>query len=287
MRAPGASRRLDARVLVLTSAAMAAFAANSLLCRLALGRGDMDPASFTLVRLGAAVLTLCAIVALRRTTGPLRGTWRGAVALFAYAAAFSWAYVALPASTGALLRVGAVQGTMVMAGRLRGERLARMQWTGFLVALGGLIVLLLPGASAPPIPGALLMLAAGAAWGVYSLMGRDAVDPLPETAGNFLRAFPMAVAAFALAAMTGAHQTLDGLFYAVLSGAVASGVGYTIWYAVLPALSSVQAASVQLSVPVLTALAGTLVLGEGLSFRLTVSSVATLGGIALVIRGRR
>ncbi len=265
---------------------MVAFAANSILCRLALAHSSIDPASFTLVRIGAGVVTLWLILGVRRKAGSVAGTWRGAVALFAYAAAFSWAYITLSASTGALLLFGAVQATMVATGLVRGETLTTRQWLGFLLALGGLAALLIPGASAPPLVGALLMLAAGVAWGAYSLLGRGAADPLAATAGNFLRALPMAAVAFLVASMIGTHQGPEGLLYAALSGAIASGVGYTIWYAALPSLSPVQGASVQLSVPVLAALAGTLTLAEGISVRLALTSVAILGGIGLVIASR-
>lgn len=283
MAPPAAPQRLSARVVALTAAAMIAFGANSILCRLALSQGSIDPASFTLVRLAAGVATLWVIVGARRRPGPILGSWRGALALFAYAAAFSWAYRTLSASTGALLLFGAVQATMVTTGLVRGEKLTALQWTGFLLALSGLAALLAPGASAPPLSGALLMLTAGAAWGAYSLLGRGAADPLAATAGNFLRALPMAAAAFGLAALTGTHHETAGIVYAVLSGVVASGLGYAIWYAALAALSPVQAASVQLSVPVLTALAGAYTLGEGLSTRLALTSAVILGGIGLVI----
>lgn len=277
------TQRLSARVVALTAAAMVAFAANSILCRLALSRGAIDPASFTLVRLAAGVVMLWALLAAKRRTGPVLGSWRGALALFAYAAAFSWAYRTLSAGTGALLLFGAVQATMVTTGLARGEKLTVPQWVGFLLALSGLAALLAPGASAPPLPGALLMLTAGAAWGLYSLLGRGAADPLAATAGNFLRALPLAVAAFLLTALTGTHHEPAGILYAALSGAVASGLGYAIWYAALGSLSPVQGASVQLSVPALTALAGAIALGEGFSTRLALTSAVILGGIGLVI----
>lgn len=286
MSFPVPAPRPGPKAIALTAAAMTAFAANSILCRLALSHGSIDPASFTLVRIGAGVATLWLILAIRRKADRIAGTWRGAVTLFAYAAAFSWAYITLSASTGALLLFGAVQATMVATGLVRGETLTTWQWIGFVLALGGLAALLVPGASAPPVVGSLLMLAAGVAWGAYSLLGRGAADPLADTAGNFLRALPMAALAFAVASMIGTHQGPDGLFYAALSGAIASGLGYTIWYAALPSLSPLQGASVQLSVPVLTALAGTVTLAEGVSVRLALTSVAILGGIALVIASR-
>jgi drug/metabolite transporter (DMT)-like permease len=216
----------------------------------------------------------------------MHGSWRAAFALFAYAASFSFAYITLSAGAGALLLFGAVQATMVTKGLVRGERLTAPQWFGFIVALVGLAVLLMPGAAAPPIGGALLMLAAGIAWGAYSLLGRGAVDPLAATAGNFLRALPMAAILLGLAAMFGTKLDQSGLVYAIMSGAVASGLGYTIWYAALPGLSPAQGASVQLSVPVITALAGTIALGEAITIRLSLSSVAVVSGIALVVASR-
>ena len=216
----------------------------------------------------------------------LHGSRRAAFALFAYAAAFSFAYVKLSASAGALLLFGAVQATMVTTGLVRGERLTAPQWFGFVVALLGLATLLAPGIAAPPIGGALLMLAAGIGWGAYSLLGRGAIDPLADTAGNFLRALPMVMLLLGLAAMFGTKVDQCGLVYAIVSGAVASGLGYTIWYAALPGLSPAQGASVQLSVPVITALAGSIALGEAITIRLSLSSVAILGGTALVIASR-
>ena len=214
----------------------------------------------------------------------VEGSWRAAFALFGYAAAFSFAYLSLPAGTGALLLFGAVQATMVATGLARGEGLARLQWLGFALALSGLVALVAPGVSAPPLAGACLMLAAGVAWGAYSLFGRGVADPLAATAGNFLRALPMALALLAaVAAAFGSKASLPGLAYAALSGAVASGLGYTVWYAALRGLTAAQGASVQLSVPVVTAVVGGLVLGEAVTLRLAASSLAILGGIALVI----
>jgi len=274
------------RTISLTIVAMLAFAANSVLCRLALAQGSIDPTSFTLVRVGSGVVTLWLILAFTGRASLMYGSWRAAFALFAYAAAFSFAYITLSAGAGSLLLFGAVQATMVTTSLVRGERLTAPQWFGFAVALVGLAVLLIPGAAAPPIGGALLMLAAGIAWGAYSLLGRGAVDPLAATAGNFLRALPMAAILLGLAAMFGTKLDQSGLVYAIMSGAVASGLGYTIWYAALPGLSQAQGASVQLSVPAITALAGTIALGEAITFRLSLSSVAILGGIALVIASR-
>lgn len=274
----------SARTVVLTIVAMLAFAANSILCRLALAQGSIDPASFTLVRIASGVATLWLILAISGRARAVAGSWRAGFALFAYAAAFSFAYITLSAGAGALLLFGAVQATMVTTGLVRGDRLAPLQWLGFVAALGGLAALVAPGVSAPPLVGACLMLVAGIAWGAYSLFGRGASDPLAATGGNFLRALPMAAALLAVAAMvSGMKADSIGLVYAVLSGAVASGLGYTIWYAALPGLSPAQGASVQLSVPVITAIAGTLMINETITSRMVLSSIAILGGIALVI----
>lgn len=278
-----ASHLPSLRTIGLTTVAMLAFAANSILCRLALAQGAIDPASFTLVRIAAGVATLWLILALSGRARIVAGSWRAGLALFAYAAAFSFAYISLSAGSGALLLFGAVQATMVTTGLVRGERLAALQWLGFLAALGGLAALLAPGVSAPPIVGACLMLGAGVAWGAYSLFGRGAIDPLAATGGNFLRALPMALALLAISAMFGLKGDPSGIVYAILSGAVASGLGYTIWYAALPGLSPAQGASVQLSVPVITAIAGALMIGEAITLRLALCSIAILGGIALVI----
>lgn len=280
------------RAALLTLLAMLAFAANSILCRLALTQTVIDPAGFTLVRIASGAASLWLIA---RVTGHAKAgasSWRGAAALLAYAAAFSFAYLTMTAGTGALLLFGAVQATMILAGLYRGERLVPLQWGGLALALGGLALLLAPGLSAPDPLGALLMLGAGAAWGVYSLLGRASRDPIATTAGNFLRAAPMAAVLALLAALAappsggGLRWDQGGLLYAVLSGALASGVGYSIWYAALPALTAARAASVQLSVPVITALAAVLALGERITPVLAVSSVAVLGGIALVILGK-
>jgi drug/metabolite transporter (DMT)-like permease len=270
-----------ARLALCTVLALVAFAGNSLLCRAALAQGGSDAAGFTLLRLLSGAVAL-ALLAQLRPNGHGRGDWRSAWALFAYAAAFSFAYLQLTAATGALLLFGAVQATMIARGLWLGERLRPLQLTGLLLACGGLVGLVLPGLSAPPLTGALLMLGAGIAWGVYSLRGRGAGDPLQITAGNFLRALPMA-ALLALLLMDHISLTPAGVGYAMLSGALASGVGYAIWYAALPFLRATTAATVQLGVPVLAALGGVALLGEPLTPRLLLASAAILGGIALVV----
>lgn len=280
------------RIFVLTSLAMLAFAGNSLLCRLALKHTSIDAASFTTVRLVSGALMLWLVVSMKRgalahaATKAGGGNWLSAFALFVYAAGFSFAYVSLSAATGALLLFGAVQATMIGHGMWAGERLRSLQLAGLLLAFGGLLSLLLPGLSAPPLLGSVLMLSAGLAWGLYSLRGKGAGDPTLVTAGNFLRAVPMALA---LSLLMLNNRSIDalGFGYALASGALASGVGYAIWYTALPGLKATQAATVQLSVPVLAALGGIVFLGEVLTLRLIVASVAILGGIALVILERR
>ena len=208
------------------------------------------------------------------------------MALFAYAAAFSFAYVSLTAATGALLLFGAVQATMIGRGLWQGERFSRRQLAGFGAALAGLVGLLLPGLAAPPLTGALLMIVAGVAWGIYSLRGRGAGDATAVTAGNFIRSIPFAVVLSVVMLPLLSFDTA-GAAYAVASGALASGVGYAIWYTALPLLRATQAATVQLSVPVIAALGGVLLLGEALTPRLLLASVAILGGIALVVLEKR
>ena len=279
------------RLALLTALALVAFAGNSLLARVALRDAGIDAASFTALRIASGALALWLIVRLRGAAVAGSGSWGSALALFAYAAAFSFAYLSLTAATGALLLFGAVQVTMIGAGLARGERLGGAQWLGLLLASGGLVGLLLPGLSAPPLAGALLMIAAGIAWGAYSLRGRTptgAGDPTTVTAGNFIRASPLALALVAVAALLAPlHADPAGAGYALASGALTSGLGYAIWYTALKGLHATSAATVQLSVSVLTALAGVLLLSEPVTPRLLLASAAVLGGIALVIFVRR
>jgi drug/metabolite transporter (DMT)-like permease len=268
----------------LTALSLLAFAGNSLLCRLALRDGGIDAASFTSLRLLSGALVLAALVALRARraldTSMARGDWPSALALFAYAAAFSYAYLGLSAATGALLLFGAVQLTMLGRAFALGERLRMRQWLGLALAIAGLVVLLLPGLAAPPVLNAALMLAAGVAWGVYSLRGRGAVDPLAVTAGNFARTLPIALALSALA-WRGTMVDVHGALAALASGALTSGLGYALWYAALPSLRASTAGIVQLSVPVIAALGGIVLLGEPVGWRFAAAAALTLGGIAL------
>ena len=275
-------RPISLRLAALTTVALLAFAGNSLLCRQALGPLRMDPTDFTAIRLASGALLLLALAGARAWPA---GHWRGALALLGYAALFSWAYVRLGAATGALLLFGAVQATMVGAGLWRGERLGAVQWTGVILAFGGLAWLLAPGLSAPPWRGALPMLGAGVAWGMYSLLGRGGGDPLSATAGHFLRAAPLA-AVLALALREGPAPPMAGVWCALASGALASGLGYAVWYTVVPRLSASAAATVQLAVPVVAALGGLAWLGETPDLRLVLAGGAVLAGIALVLRRR-
>lgn len=270
------------KIAVLTVLAMVAFAGNSILCRIALKHTSIDAASFTSIRLVSGAVVLWAITAFFRQDRTGRGNWLSAFALFAYAAGFSFAYISLPAATGALLLFGAVQATMIGHGLWVGERLNKQQFVGLALALGGLIGLLLPGLSAPPLVGSALMMIAGVAWGVYSVRGKGAGDPTRVTAGNFLRAsfFTALLSALSIA---GYNLDIAGVWYAIASGAITSGLGYAIWYSVIPNLKAASAATIQLSVPVIAALGGIIILGESITTRFLLASFAILGGIALVI----
>ena len=276
-------------IVALTTAAMLAFAANSLLCRLALQKGHIDPASFASIRLVSGALMLAAILRIKsKPTAHMPADWLAATMLFAYVAFFSFAYLTLSAGTGALILFGAVQLTMLGAGLRSGEMFQPLAWLGLAVAFAGLIYLLMPGMAAPPLVGAVLMTLAGMAWGVYSLCGRGVADPLAATAGNFVRAAPLALVALVLSLVFTANTRVDasGIALAIGSGAVTSGLGYVIWYAALRKLSAMQAATVQLSVPLIAAFGGALFLSEVMTLRLMSASVAILGGIALVLTSR-
>ncbi len=273
------------QTLLLTLLAMMAFAANSLLCRMALGDPSIDAASFTGLRLASGALVLWLLLFRRSGEWRLRPNPRSALFLFAYAAAFSFAYLQLDAGVGALILFGAVQLTMVAAGLLAGEPSPPLTWFGLALSSGGLVYLVSPGLTAPPLSGALLMGLAGIAWGLYSLSGRGVADPLQATAGNFLGTVPLGLLLI-LPFLGSLHLSPRGIALALASGALASGLGYVIWFAALRGLSASAAASVQLSVPVLAAVGGVLWLGEAFTWRLTLASVLILGGIALVLRSK-
>lgn len=280
---------IHGRTVTLTLLALSAFASNSILCRLALGPDSVDAVSFTGIRLasGAAMLAVLAAVLppSRSTAAPSRAGWRSGLCLFAYAIAFSLAYRTLTAGTGALILFAAVQATVIAGALHAGERLRTRQWAGIGVAMGGLAYLTSPGLASPDPGGSVLMAAAGAAWGLYTLRGRGSATPLSDTSRNFTRAAPMALAVCAAAA-TSLHITPRGAILAVLSGAVASGLGYVAWYAALRGLDATRAAAVQLSVPALAAFGGVVLLAEPLSLRLVASAALILGGIGLVVFAR-
>jgi drug/metabolite transporter (DMT)-like permease len=270
------------RIFFLTVIALIAFAGNSILCRLALKETAIDPATFTLVRIISGAVLLWIVATARKTNGSSQGGWPSATALFLYAAGFSFAYTRLSAGTGALLLFGAVQATMIICGFFRGERLHSGGTIGLALALCGLVGLTWPGVSTPPLLASCSMLAAGIAWGVYSLRGRSVANPLQATAANFLRAAPLAIL---LSGLLWSRMNLDraGVITAIISGAITSGLGYVIWYAVVPGLGAIRASIVQLCVPVLAAAAGVAFLNEALSMRVTLAAAAILGGVALAL----
>jgi drug/metabolite transporter (DMT)-like permease len=271
------------RTAGLTALAMVAFAANSILCRAALGGGMIDAASFSTLRLVSGAIALLLLHSMRAKPGAmLAGSWASATLLFLYAVPFSFAYNSLTTGTGALILFGAVQATMLISALVSGERPHVVQWAGLLLALGGLIYMVLPGVDAPPPFGSALMAIAGIAWGLYSLRGRSATDPLGETAANFLRSVPM-VLAVSLFALTSVQITPTGALLAVASGTLASGVGYAIWYAALGGLTATLGSTVQLSVPVIAALGGVLFMAEAVTTRLMIASVLILGGVMLSV----
>ena len=263
---------------------MLAFAGNSIICRLALRDGAIDPATFTSVRLLAGAITLLLVFAITRRDTSLRsqGSWLSALVLFLYAIAFSYAYITLSAGAGALILFAFVQATMIALALWSGDRPGTTEWLGWLLAFAGVIWLVLPGVEAPPAGGALLMALSGIAWGVYSIRGRKESDALGSTTSNFLLSVVF-VMALALATFAEAQISLRGVALAVVSGALTSGIGYVIWYAALDYLSAMQAALVQLSVPAIAALGGVLLLAEPVSMRLLVSSALVLGGISMAL----
>jgi len=292
--APRSGSAYDARVLgalstfALTTATMVAFAANSLLCRAALRGGAIDALGFTAIRLASGTLVLVAILQARRSDEPGRdGSWWAAIALGGYAIAFSLAYLRLGAGTGALLQFGSTQFTMIGGGLWRGERPSLRQWVGLAVAAAGMVVINLPGLEAPPSSGAALMIAAGVGWGLYSLSGRGARHPIRATAGNFVRCLPFTVAFSALALAVSAQVTLRGAVLAAVSGVVTTGLGYCLWYAVLPSLGAARGAIVQLSVPVIAAVGAIGLLDEPPRRDVAIGGAIILGGLALALWQRR
>jgi drug/metabolite transporter (DMT)-like permease len=283
--ADAAIRFRTLRTAALAAGALLCFAANSLLCRAALGPGRADPATFTAVRLASGAAALALLLALARRERPSGGSWGSALVLFVYAVPFSVAYVLIGAGIGALVLFAAVQATMVGYGIAKGVRLRPAQWAGVALATAGLADLTLPGAGAPDPAGTLLMAIAGVAWGVYSIRGRSAADPTATTADNFVRSAPLALL-FLASRASSAHATPAGIALAAVSGALASGGGYVLWYAVLPALGPSRAGTLQLAVPVIAATAAVGLLGEPLTARLATAGVAILGGVSLAVMQR-
>jgi drug/metabolite transporter (DMT)-like permease len=280
-------RASSVQVVLLTTLAMIAFASNSLLNRLALGQKAIDPTSYTTIRLVSGAIMLFLIASLQRKNGGaiLRGSWISAALLFLYAITFSFAYLSLSAGTGALILFGSVQLTMILVALQRGERPQVMEWIGLWLALGGLVYLVFPGLAAPSWLGSALMMMAGVAWGFYSIRGRGSQNPLADTAGNFVYAVPM-ILMLRLVLLGDIQFSTNGVMLAALSGALASGVGYVIWYAALRGLTTTRAAIVQLSVPVIAAWSGVVLLAETLSLRLIFAGILILSGIGLSVLGR-
>ncbi|MBT3306054.1 MAG: EamA family transporter [Alphaproteobacteria bacterium] len=265
---------------------MLAFAANSLLCRQALGEGLIDAATFTSVRVLSGAVTLSLVVLFRRRPRePSTPSWRSSAMLFTYMAFFSFAYLSLGAGTGALILFGAIQLTMLTFAIRQGEHFSTISWAGLFLAVFGMVYLVSPGVTAPDLSAAILMAVAGVAWGGYSLLGKGAADPLEATARNFVYSVPL-VLIVSLFFMDNFSSTSSGLLLAVASGSITSGCGYVIWYAVLPSLTATRAATVQLSVPAIVSFGGVILLSEELTLRLFLASAVTLGGVAIVLTQR-
>lgn len=275
-----------ARTLIFTILALIAFAANSVLCRLALGDNSIDASSFTVIRLLSGALVLLVIVKIKNSKKSLssKSSWFAGLMLFLYAIAFSLAYITLDTGTGALILFGSVQITMILLSLISGNRLHISEWIGVSVAFAGFVYLILPGVNAPSVNGFFLMTVAGVAWGIYTLKGRNSDAPLMDTTYNFLRTIPPVII-LAIIVVQNAYFSFEGILLAVLSGGIASGIGYTIWYSALGGLSATQAAVVQLSVPVIAAMGGVLFMSEPITLRLTLSALMILGGILFVVLG--
>ncbi|MFM9903342.1 MAG: DMT family transporter [Pyrinomonadaceae bacterium] len=293
------------KIAAYTIFALVAFAFNSILCRLALRGEEADAVGFTAVRLASGAVALGVIWlicrsprvskgvthdvdshALTYVRASATGNWPSAFLLFAYAICFSFAYLGLTAGTGALILFGSVQMTMVVVAIIKGERPPALEWLGLATAVGGLVYLVFPGLASPPLNSSLLMAAAGASWGIYTLRGKGSTDPLSQTTGNFIRTLPFA-AVIAIIFLPNLHLSTRGILLAVLSGAVTSGIGYTVWYAALKHHTATRAAVLQLAVPVIAATIGVLFLAESADIRLGIAAALILGGIGLTIFGKR
>ena len=279
------------KTILFTGLALIAFAANSVLCRLALGGSAIDASTFTIVRLLSGVIVLTVILNISKintnsnSSPSTKGSWPASIALFLYAITFSFAYVTLETATGALILFGSVQITMILLSIFSGNRLHISEWVGMAIAFAGFVYLILPGVTTPSVIGFFLMTVSGIAWGVYTLKGRGSKSPIMDTAYNFLRTIPFVII-LAIITMKYAHYSSEGILLAALSGGIASGIGYMIWYIALSGLSVTQAAVLQLLVPVIAAVGGIIFVSESISLRLAVSSTMILGGILMVVLGR-
>jgi drug/metabolite transporter (DMT)-like permease len=281
------SKQSLTKTFVFSTLALLAFAANSVLCKLALGNNSIDAASFTAIRLLSGALVLLFILRFGKSTRGMtsKGNWVSSVMLFLYAITFSFAYISLDTGTGALILFGSVQLTMIVFSVILGNKLHRSEWLGIFIAFTGLVYLVLPDVSTPSFMGFLLMTVAGIAWGIYTLQGKDSINPLKDTAYNFLRTTPIVLILLTVT-FYNAHYSFEGIVLAILSGAIASAIGYTIWYLALSGLSATQAAVIQLSVPVIAALGGVVFISEVLTLRLILSASLILSGVLIVILGR-
>jgi len=275
------------KTIILTGLALIAFAANSVLCRIALGNEAIDASSFTVIRLlsGAFVLLIIISTTGRAKEVSTKGSWAASFMLFLYAVTFSYAYISLDTGTGALILFGSVQITMIFLSHLSGTRLLITEWTGVVIAFIGFIYLILPSVTMPSVSGFLLMTVAGIAWGFYTLKGRGSKNPLMDTAYNFIRTIPF-ILILAISTIDNINYSSEGIVLAVISGGITSGIGYTIWYVALGGISSTQAAVLQLSVPVIAALGGVVFASESITFRFTISAAMVLGGILVVVLGK-
>jgi drug/metabolite transporter (DMT)-like permease len=282
------------KTLFFTTCALIAFAANSVLCRLALGDETIDAASFTIIRLLSGTIALLVILKISKSiknskgnkeAPASQGSWTAAFMLFLYAVTFSYAYISLDTGTGALILFGTVQITIILSTIFSGGRLHTAEWIGTLVAFSGFVYLVLPNVSTPSLSGFILMTISGIAWGIYTLKGRGSKKPLADTTKNFYLTTPLFIA-LALLTFQESDLSTEGVLLAIASGAIASGMGYTIWYIALGGLSATQAGVVQLLVPVIAAFGGVIFVSESISLRLTISALFILGGVLIVVLGR-
>lgn len=275
------------KTIVCTCIALLAFAGNSVLCRLALAGDEIDAGSFTVIRLLSGIAVLLAILMASKGSkaSTTKGSWLASLMLFVYALTFSYAYISLDTGVGALILFGSVQLTMILLGLISGNRLCSLEWVGVLIAFSGFVYLVKPSLTTPSLSGFVLMTIAGVAWGVYTLKGRESSNSISDTTYNFIRTLPFVIVLLAFI-INGAHLSQKGVVLAVLSGALASGVGYAVWYVALRGLSVTQAAVVQLLVPIIAAVGGVLFANEIISLRLVLASFMVLGGILIVVAGK-